>query len=491
MIVGDYMLDDALKVIERLKKETNYLKDIIYRKMETRSKDIYIIYNEPLTSSDKISDFVIRSLTNITKSKGRKLLSLIENDLSNYKVIKFNNYDDLCKYLHNGFCIVLVDSEKVGLALETKANINRSVNIPDAEKTIRGPKDAFVENYQINVGLIKKRIKTNDLWINEMNIGKYTNTQVGVLSINGVVKNELVKEVVDNLKQINISGIINSDMIKNLIERETKCLLPTIISTERPDVVSSALLEGKVAIVVDNSPYVLIIPGLFNDFFKTPEDYYAKNINASFTRMLKYATFFIALLTPGIYIALITYNQEMIPTDLLINFATQREGVPFPAFFEAFIMMISFEILREADLRVPSVSGSSLSIVGALILGEAAVNAGIVSPIMIIVISITAISSLPFAEPEVTNGLRWYRILFMLGGSFLGIIGIVVVFVYFVTKLASLESFGKPYLMPFAPTSWAGLKDSFIQAPLRNNRRRVKYLSNNIIKQGSDEHEKN
>ena len=280
-------------------------------------------------------------------------------------------------------------------------------------------------------------------------------------------------------------------MVKNLIEKETKCLLPTIISTERPDVVSNALLEGKVAIVIDNSPYVLIIPGLFNDYFKTPEDFYAKNINTTFTRILKYIAFFIALLTPGIYIALITYNQEMIPTDLLINFAMQREGVPFPAFFEAFMMMISFEILREADLRVPGVSGNSLSIVGALILGEAAVNAGIVSPIMIIVISITAISSLPFTEPEMTNGLRWYRLLFMIGGSFLGIIGIVVIFIYFITKMASVKSFGKPYLMPFAPASLVGLKDGFVQFPLKSNKKRVKYLSNNIIKQGDDEIEKN
>lgn len=485
------MIGNVYEVVKKLKKETNDLKDIIYRKKKMGGKDVYIIYNEPLTSSDKISDFVIRSLNNIAKSRGRKLIDLMENDLSNYKVVRFYDYDTLCKYLHRGFCIIIVSSENVGLALETKANINRSVGIPDSENTIRGPKDAFVENYQINIGLIKKRIKTNDLWIDEVNIGRYTDTQIGVLSINGVVKRELVDEVIGKLKKIDISGIINSDMVKNLIEKETKCLLPTIISTERPDVVSNALLEGKVAIVIDNSPYVLIIPGLFNDYFKTPEDFYAKNINTTFTRILKYIAFFIALLTPGIYIALITYNQEMIPTDLLINFAMQREGVPFPAFFEAFMMMISFEILREADLRVPGVSGNSLSIVGALILGEAAVNAGIVSPIMIIVISITAISSLPFTEPEMTNGLRWYRLLFMIGGSFLGIIGIVVIFIYFITKMASVKSFGKPYLMPFAPVSLVGLKDGFVQFPLKSNKKRVKYLSNNIIKQGDDEIEKN
>lgn len=319
-----------------------------------------------------------------------------------------------------------------------------------------------------------------------MDIGKYTNTHVGVVYINGIVDKDLVLDVVKRLNKINIDGIINSEMIKNLIEKENKCLLPTILTTERPDVVCRNLLDGKIAIVVDNSPYVLIIPGLFNDFFMTTEDIYAKSINASFTRILKYLAFFIALLTPGIYIALITYNQEMIPIELLINFAMQREGVPFPAFFEAFIMMISFEILREADLRVPSSSGSSLSIVGALILGDAAVSAGIVSPIMIIIIAITAISSLPFTEPEITNGLRWYRLLFMIGGSFLGIIGIVIVFIYFITKMASTNSFGKPYLIPYAPTSSEGLKNSIIRFPLNSIRKRISFMSNNVVKKGRD-----
>ncbi len=478
------MLSEIESVVNRIKIDTNEAKDIIYRKKNVNDRDVYIIYNESLTSSIMISDFIIRSLNSISSYKD--IISSIYNNLSNYKIIKIYEYDDLCKYLNNGFCILIINGERVGFALEVKANIDRSVDKPNSEDTIRGSKDSFIESYQTNIGLIRKRIKSNDLWINEMDIGKYTNTHVGVVYINGIVDKDLVLDVVKRLNKINIDGIINSEMIKNLIEEENKCLLPTILTTERPDVVCRSLLDGKIAIVVDNSPYVLIIPGLFNDFFMTTEDIYAKSINASFTRILKYLAFFIALLTPGIYIALITYNQEMIPIELLINFAMQREGVPFPAFFEAFIMMISFEILREADLRVPSSSGSSLSIVGALILGDAAVSAGIVSPIMIIIIAITAISSLPFTEPEITNGLRWYRLLFMIGGSFLGIIGIVIVFIYFITKMASTNSFGKPYLIPYAPTSSVGLKNSIIRFPLNSIRKRISFLSNNVVKKGRD-----
>ena len=477
------------EIVKKLKIETNYIDDIIYREKHIGRTKIYVVYNEPLTSSDKISDFIIRSLNNIKPCLLKKnLIKNIENNISNFKVKKVYEYKELCLLLHKGFTLILIDNE-YSLALETKAKINRGIALPETENTVRGAKDSFVEEYQINIGLIKKRIKDNNLWIDKLNIGKYTKTSVGVLYVNGIVKQELVDEVKKRLSKINIYGIINSAMIKNLITSETKSVFPTIITTERPDVVSEALLQGKVAIVVDNSPYVLILPAFLTDFYKTMEDVYGKSINVSITRIIKFISFWIALLVPAIYISLITYNQEMIPTDLLVSFTTQRDGVPFPAFIEAFIMIISFEILKESDLRVPSSSGSALSIVGALILGEAAVNAGIVSPIMIIIIALTAISSLPFSEFEFVNSLRWYRLLFMFGALFMGIIGVVVVFLFFIIRLVNIDSFGKPYLMPIVPINIEGLKNSLIKLPLRKLKKRESYLSDNIIEQRNDNEE--
>lgn len=485
------MLKNIEEVIEKLKKDTNNSEDIIYRKKIIKKTKLYIIYDEPLASSDKISNFIIRSLNNISNNKitSKNLVKVIENDISNFKVTTFNTYDKVGFYIHRGFTVILIDGEEYGLALETKADISRGVGTPETENTVRGARDAFTEDYQVNMGLIKKRIKTNDLWVKSCNVGKYTQTQVSILSINGIVKPELVNKVYEKIKKIDIDGIINSDMIKNSIQKENKNIFPTILTTERPDIVSKALLNGKIAIVVDNSPYVLVIPGLLNDYFKTMEDIYGKSLNVTFTRIIKYLCFFISILTPAIYIALITYNHEMIPSDLLINFAVQRDGVPFPAFFEAFIMIIAFEILKESDLRVPSFSGSALSIVGALILGEAAVNAGIVSPIMIIIVSITAISSLPFSETELVNSIRLYRILFMLWAAFLGIVGVIICFMFFVVKLSSVKSFGKPYLMPFAPTDFAGLKNSIVKYPLKTLKKRPSYLSNNTIRQRNDKNE--
>lgn len=485
------MLENTDLIIKKLKKETNEISDIVYREKIINDQKIYIIYDEPLTSSDKISDFIMKSLNEISKNKIKdSLLKTISNNITNFKYEIIDKYDTLCFYLHRGFTIILIENEKEAIVLETKGSIKRGISQPENENAIRGAKDAFIEDYQTNIGLIKKRIKTNDLWIENVTCGKYTKTQIGILSINGVVKRELVEIILKKIKEIDIDGIINSDNIKNLIEDENKIAFPTILTTERPDIVSNCLLEGKVAIIVDNSPYVLIVPVMLNDFFKTIEDIYGKSINVSFTRIIKYIAFIISILTPAVYIAITTFNQEMIPTDLLISFATQRDGVPFPAFFEAIMMMIAFEILRESDIRVPNPAGSALSIVGALILGDAAVSAGIVSPIMIIIIAITAISSLPFSEFEFTNAIRLYRLIFMFGAAFMGLIGIVVVGIFFIIKLASTKSFGKPYLIPFSPTYIEGLKNSIVKFPLNRLYKRRRFLSNNTIKR-SVHNEKN
>ena len=320
---------------------------------------------------------------------------------------------------------------------------------------------------------------------------RITNTKIGIAYIKGIVKKELINKVYKKLKNINIDGIITSGSIKNILSNSKDNILPTIQTTERPDITSLALLQGKVAIIIDNNPYILLVPTVLNDFFKTIEETYESSINASFTRNLKCICFFISLLTPGIYIALINYNQEILPTELLINISIQRNNVPFPAFFEAFLMILSFEILRETDLRVPAFVGSALSIVGALILGEAAVEAGIASPIMINITAITAISSLPFTEFELINSLRWYRLLFMIGGSTFGIIGIIIVFIFFITKLSYMESFGKPYLLPYVPYDKNDIKDSIFKTNIKKDTKRANYLSNNTTKQRNDNKWKN
>ena len=475
------------KIINKLKEETNNSSYIVYREKYINNIKIYIIYNEVLTDQDKMSNFIYRSLDHIEKIYQEKelLYDVIKNNISNIKIKEINNYQDICKYLNNGFVILLIEDD-YSLALEVKKNLTRSIEKPMTETTIRGAMDSFTENIETNIGLIKRRLKTNKLWNEDMELGKYTKNKISILTIKGLTDSKIKDNIINKLNSLEIDGVTDAGTLKHLIENETKTIFPTSITTERPDKVVSSLLRGKTVIIIDNCPFVLIMPVDINDFFLSQDDKDSNYINNSLTRILRYLAFSITVLTPGIYIALTTFNQEMIPLELLTSFASQRSTVPFPAFFEALLMFVSFEILRESDYRIPNVSNSALSIVGALILGEAAVNAGIVSPIMIIIVAITAISALVIVEPELSNAIKWYRILFMLGGTTIGIFGIFIVFIIFTTNLCSINSYGKSFTMPFTPIN-SDIKNSIIKFPLLKRNKRNKYLTNNIIREVSYE----
>lgn len=475
------------KIINKLKEETNNSSYIVYREKYINNIKIDIIYNEVLTDQDKMSNFIYRSLDHIEKIYQEKelLYDVIKNNISNIKIKEINNYQDICKYLNNGFVILLIEDD-YSLALEVKKNLTRSIEKPMTETTIRGAMDSFTENIETNIGLIKRRLKTNKLWNEDMELGKYTKNKISILTIKGLTDSKIKDYIINKLNSLEIDGVTDTGTLKHLIENETKTIFPTSITTERPDKVVSSLLRGKTVIIIDNCPFVLIMPVDINDFFLSQDDKDSNYINNSLTRILRYLAFSITVLTPGIYIALTTFNQEMIPLELLTSFASQRSTVPFPAFFEALLMFVSFEILRESDYRIPNVSNSALSIVGALILGEAAVNAGIVSPIMIIIVAITAISALVIVEPELSNAVKWYRILFMLGGTTIGIFGIFIVFIIFTTNLCSINSYGKSFTMPFTPIN-SDIKNSIIKFPLLKRNKRNKYLTNNIIREVSYE----
>lgn len=256
-----------------------------------------------------------------------------------------------------------------------------------------------------------------------------------------------------------------------------------MISSERPDLVSFYLLQGRIALVVENTPFVIIIPAFLNDFINNIEDYYQKDLNVVITKFIRYLAFIITIITPALYVALITFDQESIPTQLLLSFSTQREGVPFPAYIEAFIMIFAFEILREGDYRVPNTGGSTLSIVGALILGDAAVSAGIVSPIMIIVIAITTISGLMFTDISMANALRSWRIIFLIFSSIAGLVGVGVACVLLISKLASTTSATKPYTYPIAPFNFDTISKNIIKRTnISKDMKREKILTNNLTK---------
>lgn len=455
-------------LVKRICNTLDNSSDIVIREY----KQYTYIYLESVSSDDKISNYLnkgIFSEKNINK-------------IYNSHIKKLTDINQIYYFLSSGYTCLFIDNKYYYYAIETKANLDRGVNESTSEPIVRGPKDSFTENHAINIGLIRKRIKDCNLRIKEQLIGKRTNTKTSIIYIEGIANINKVKKVYKIIKNINIDGILDSGYIRDYLEKKYKTNFPLIISTERPDLVCQNILNGKIAILTENSPVALILPATLDDFLKVSEDYYQKSSNATFSRILRYIAFFITIITPSLYVALMTFNQEIIPDQLLISLAGQRSQVPFPTFIEVFIYIIIFEILREADIRSPSVSGASMSIVGALVLGEASVNAGIVSPIVIIIVAITSICELVFNDMDMSNAIRQWRLIFIVSTILTGIIGIVSAGMILIIKLASLESLDTPYLLPFSPLNTNIINDSILLKPINKRDKRPNYLTNNIIR---------
>jgi len=445
-------------------------KDYIYKKIKIDKKELYLIFNEVLCSGDEINESILKRLT-LLNHKNFDL----ENKLpaNNIKIIK---KDEIISYVNKGFVVCLTGD--MIFAIEEKQKLERGITTIESELSLNGPKDSFSESFNTNLGLIRRRIKSEDLWWDEVTLGKSTETKVGILYMNNIVDKDLVEKVKARLNLIDIDGIIDSSYLKDNLENNNS-FFPTISSTERPDKVAMSLLEGKVAIIVDMSSYVLILPNFFIDFFHTVDDYYQKSINVTFIRCIRILAFFIAIFIPAYYIAVTTYNQNSIFLSLLLLLKAQRTAVPFPAIVEALFMIISFEILRESDLRMSSTTGSAISILGGLILGDAAVSAGIMSPIMIIVIAISSIAGFVFTSIELVNAIRLYRIIFLLLATVLGVYGIYLGAIYLLYKLITLTSFDNPYLAPFSPFIKNEMNDAIYKRDNKGEKTRNPLLTNN------------
>ena len=479
-------LDNNIETIfKTIKKLNGNSSDIVTRIIEKNKSRVGYIYLESVSSDDKISDFLNKSIVSLDRKKMfDSFFYLIKNSIFNSNMKSCETYEDMFYYLASGFTIIVFDNSKIAIVIETRATLDRGVVESSSETIIRGPKDSFTENHNKNLGLIRKRIKDINLYFEDTTIGRRTKTKVTVAYINDIAPPHKVKRILENLKNIDIDSIIDSGYIRELIEKDQKSLFPKVISTERPDLACTSLLNGKIVILVENTPFVLIIPAVLNDFFHSPEDYYQKPLNATFSRIIRVICFFLALMTPALYIALMTFNHEIIPDQLLISLAIQRDGVPFPTAVEVLIFVITFEVLREADIHSPTFSGSAMNVVGALILGDAAVAAGIVSPIVIIVVATTSISEIVFYDPDVIDAIREWRMLFIFAATFMGIIGFLLIFMIFVARLASLECLGTPYLTPISPINIRSLKDSIIRVSRKNLKNRPTYLTNNVTRMG-------
>ncbi|MEK4185596.1 spore germination protein [Paenibacillus sp. FSL L8-0494] len=491
---------------EKLQDNIQYIKttlgnstDLVIREFFIGSKHqikAAIFYTDGLADSKAIQDFILESL----------ILELpdpsLDTQTANYQLLKDHmltvgdikdatEFNSLFTSLLSGDVILLLNGYTKGFTIGMRDWKDRGVTESATETVIRGPKEAFTESLRTNTALIRRKIKDPNLWLETQQIGRVTQTDVALMYINGIVSDEILQEVHSRLDRIDIDGILESGYIEELIEDETYTPFPTIHHTERPDVIAAALMEGKVAILVDGTPIVMTVPTLFVSFMQTAEDYYQRADVSTLVRMLRYFSIFISLLAPSLYVAITTFHQEMLPTTLLISLAAQREGVPLPAFIEALLMELAFEIIREASVRMPQTIAQSVSIVGTLVIGTAAVDAGIVSAAMLIVVAITAISSFVLPSFDLALTIRMLRFPMMFLAASFGLFGIIIGVIAIVLHMCSLRSFGVPYLSPFAPYNLADQKDTFFRMPHWAMFTRPKLINKkNIVREKSTPPEK-
>ncbi|MGE5450109.1 MAG: spore germination protein, partial [Methanomassiliicoccales archaeon] len=467
-------LDDNLAILKSLYERCS---DFVLREFEYGRQEVTrgaVLYFDGLIAKPEVEQTIIKPLVSELNMMGEKghqpSLSFDQIKtglLSSGELKELTTFDEVCLHISSGDTVVLFDHSSKALMAGTRSWMGRGVNIPPNEGVIHGPKEGFCETLRFNTALLRRRIRSTNLKMEAFQIGRISRTDVVITYIEGKVKPELVAEVLRRLKAIEIDSVVDAAYIEELIEDQQLTLFPQVMVTERPDRVMGNLMEGRVAIIIDGTPTVMIVPVTLSMFMTVGEDYYMRFTAAGFFRILRFLAFTLSLLAPALYVSTITFHQEMVPTALLVTIVNARQAVPFPLVVEALLMELSFELLREAGVRLPQAVGPAVSIVGALVLGDAGVRAGLVSTPMVVVVAFTGICSFVIPVYSMATAIRLIRFPLLILGSMLGYFGIALGIITLLIHLAALESFGIPYSMPFAPLQLSSWSDTLIRRPWR------------------------
>lgn len=432
------------------------------------NRKAFAFYFGNLSSSEQINRFILEQFMNLSSEDIRSLSSakkILNRLIPVHTVKSTDNVKELLDAVYGGECAVLLDGMKEVLLFGTQESKGRKIADPPIEVSAIGPQESFVEDIELNTALLRRRMKTSKMKMVRFVKGRITKNNIMIAYIEGIVKSKLVDELEKRIGRIDTDGIIDTGHLRRFIGDNQYTPFPLDILTERPDRCVNHLLEGRIVLLVDGSPFALIYPSVFIDILKTADEAYINYYQAMFLRIVRILALFISTFGSAVYVALTVFNPGMIPTQLLITIASSRAGIPFPAIMEAFIMELTFEMLREANVRIPKPIGPAIGIVGGLVIGQSVVNAGIASQAMIIVVALTSISS--FAVPGYTtnNTLRLIRFPFMLIASILGIYGIISLFIVVLTHMVSLRSLGVPYLSPLTPMNFKDILNTFLHGP--------------------------
>ena len=515
--------DKSPNVFTNLNENLDYIKtkynllinsDIITREfiLNARGKQYkaFLLYIDGMVDAQILNDFVLeplmmRNKNNLFDNEQTRIISeSVTNNITVRKVKKFdlanyiesclvpqnnieknNSFENIFSGVNSGNCALFVDTLNVAFDIDVKGFKQRSIDKPENEIVIKGSHEAFVENLRTNTSLLRRFTNNENLVIESLEVGNLTKTKCAVCYMQNIANNDLVSEIKYRINNLDVDSILSSGQLEQLISDNNALGLPKTISTERPDNAVQHLLEGRVVVLINGSPFALILPAIMIDFLTSPEDRNLKSIFANFLRTIRIICSFFALLLPGLYVAITSFHIEIIPTELLYSILAARESVPFPVIFEILIMEISFEIIREASLRVPSAIGSTIGIVGAIVIGQAAVSAGIVSQILIIIVAITALSSFAIPDYSFSFHLRVFRFLFILLGYTAGFLGIGTGLFVYISMICDMQSFGVSYSTPYSHME--NLKNSgIILPPIWKREYRASFLASKKAKKQED-----
>lgn len=434
--------------------------DVVFRPLQLSDHvNVLLVYIDELTDSGKLEQII--SACMISRDVDR---------LTQYDMVI--NLPEIVAKVLKGCTVIFIDGEAFAYLADISAFKQRAINEPSNEASIRGPREGFTEDLKTNLSMIRRKISHSKLKFETHQAGELTNTSFVVAYVEDVVKPELLEEVRARLQSFQTDQLLDSGYIEEFIEDKTLSLFPQIQNTERPDTVSASLLAGRVAIIVDGSPNALLLPMTFWAGFQAAEDHYERFLYVSSVRLLRFLLAIMSCLLPSIYVALTTFHPQMIPLALMLSISASREGIPFPSVIETLLMELMFEGLREAGLRLPKAIGSAVSIVGALVIGEAAVQAGFISAPIVMIVAGTGIASFAFPSYSLALPFRILRFPLLISGGVLGLYGIAIGIIFILIHLVTLKSFGVPYLTPLAPIGSNFWKDTLI----RMNKRYVSAL---------------
>jgi spore germination protein KA len=447
--------------------------DIASRMLEKEKGKLGFVYLKSMTDQELFATAIYRALQNYD---GTIDADSLQNKVLQGNDIKEIKEDEIIENILKGGIIIFIEGESKILSVDLLKYPTRTPSEPPTSPVIQGPREGFVEDIKTNVTLLRRRIHSKDLVFKTLNVGKYSNTQIMVSYIDGIADKKIVDEVIKKLKKIDIDGIVDSFYILTFLEKRPDSIFKQIGNTEKPDIVAGKMLEGRVAIIVDNSPIVLTVPFVLLEEMQSSNDYYTNHHYSSFVRVIRLLGLLVAIMSPGLYLALELHHYNVLPLNFLITIADTTQGLPFTPFIEIMFIFILFQMLYEVSLRLPSYLGLATSVVGALILGDTGVKAGLISPPGVIVVALAKIAL--YTIPEQSSQISILQVIFIFIGGSLGLAGLVTGIVYFVTYLNGLDSFDTPYLAPYSPRIPSDLKDGIFKRPVTEMKTRPRSIKN-------------